>query len=133
MRIWHEALLPLLDRQRLLAQHREICAMRGKGWSKKHSTVQYALNGSMLTLYTFHIKVMEEMLKRGYNVEEKWISPFYRGKLCKEVDMNILSEKYIYNEPYVYKEHTLSYLKECLDNLKNKNVDMKNLSNLLEK
>lgn len=35
MRLWHRDLLPLLDRQRLLAQHRECAALRGLGWGKK--------------------------------------------------------------------------------------------------
>ena len=32
MRLWHEVLLPLLPRQQLLDQHRECCALRGRGW-----------------------------------------------------------------------------------------------------
>lgn len=41
MRLWHESLIPYLPRQRLLGQHRECCALRGKEWSKKHSTVDF--------------------------------------------------------------------------------------------
>lgn len=32
MRLWHEVLIPKLPRQQLLGQHRECCALRGKGW-----------------------------------------------------------------------------------------------------
>ena len=31
MRLWHQALIPYLPRQQLLGQHRECCALRGKG------------------------------------------------------------------------------------------------------
>lgn len=43
MRLWHEALLPKLPRQQLLGQHREVAALRGAGWGKKHATVDYVL------------------------------------------------------------------------------------------
>ncbi len=39
MRLWHYQLIPHLPCQQLLGQHRECCALRGKGWGKKHATV----------------------------------------------------------------------------------------------
>ena len=41
MRLWHQSLISLLPRQQLLGQHRECCALRGKGWGRKHATVDY--------------------------------------------------------------------------------------------
>ena len=41
MRLWHQALISKLPRQQLLVQHRECCALRGKGWQRKHATVNY--------------------------------------------------------------------------------------------
>ena len=41
MRLWHESLISKLPRQQLLGQHRECCALRGNGWGKKHSVVNY--------------------------------------------------------------------------------------------
>ena len=41
MRLWHQDLIAYLPYQQLLGQHREICAMRGKGWKRKHQTVDY--------------------------------------------------------------------------------------------
>lgn len=32
MRLWPLAILDQLPRQQLLGQHRECCALRGKGW-----------------------------------------------------------------------------------------------------
>ena len=125
MRIWHENLIPLLDRQRLLAQHREICAMRGNGWTKKHATVQYALDGSLLTLYFFHLVVMKEMVNRGYNVDNKWVDPCYRGKICPAADKEMLMNKYVFNLPNTYPEHNDEYFKECIENLRNKGFIIK--------
>ena len=34
MRLWHQALISKLPRQQLLGQHRECCALRGKGWQR---------------------------------------------------------------------------------------------------
>lgn len=43
MRLWHQELISKLPRQQLLGQHRECCALRGKGWQRKHATVNYVL------------------------------------------------------------------------------------------
>lgn len=48
MRLWHESLIPYLPRQQLLGQHRECCDLRGKGWDKKHKTVNYVFEHSPL-------------------------------------------------------------------------------------
>lgn len=80
MRLWNERLIPILDRQRLLGQHRECCAMRGKGWGKKHSTVDWAFKHNPYSLYAYHERVMGEMEDRGYNVDPLWKNVYYRGK-----------------------------------------------------
>ena len=41
MRLWHQNLINRLPAQQLLGQHRECCALRGNGWGKKHSVVDY--------------------------------------------------------------------------------------------
>ena len=56
MRLWHGDLLPLLDRQRLLAQHRECAALRGLGWGKKHATVDYVFIHDPMLLVAYHKK-----------------------------------------------------------------------------
>ena len=124
MRLWHQDLIRKLDRQRLLAQHRELCALRGNGWTKKHSTVQYALNSSLMTLYTFHMLVVEEMYKRGYDVNKSWIDPTYRGKYCAAATPSQLLNGYIFRCDTIYPEHDNRYMEECLTNLKNKGVDV---------
>ena len=67
MRLWHEALLPLLPRQQLLGQHRECCALRGRGWGKPHSTVNYVFKHTRLDLVLYHVKVLREMEKGAIN------------------------------------------------------------------
>lgn len=121
MRLWHEDLIKALPRQQLLGQHRECCALRGNGWGKKHSTVNYVFEYSLNKLEQYHAKVMQEMHLRGYHVTAEWLLTGYRGK-------NIQSQT---GEPItlikakIYPEHNEEYLQECLNNLANKGIIIK--------
>ena len=81
MRLWHYKLIPNLSKQRLLGQHRECCALRGKGWGKPHATVNYVFTHDYSMLFRYHYLVMNEMINRGYKVNPLWYSPRYRGQL----------------------------------------------------
>ena len=134
MRPWHQSLLPYLTRQQLLGQHRERCALRGKGWGKKHSVVNYAFEHPYADLYVYHCLVIGEMEKRGYDVDDKWSDPAYRGKaLGRDFSLfsfgkvaNILEKRayhmIVEGDDLVYPEHDDAYLKECLENLKGKGI-----------
>lgn len=118
MRLWHEELIPKLPRQQLLGQHRECCALRGLGWKKKHATVDYVFDYSPFKLYHFHMKVMNEMKRRGYQNDPIWENPTYRGKKCpayEEINDSV-------NDTLPYPEHDEKYLVECLDNLAGKGI-----------
>lgn len=118
MRLWHEELIPKLPRQQLLGQHRECCALRGLGWKKKHATVDYVFEYSPFKLYHYHMKVMNEMKRRGYQNNSIWENPTYRGKKCEAYDeINDSSDDLL-----PYPEHDSKYLAECLDNLARKGI-----------
>ena len=121
MRLWHEKIIPLLPKSQLLGQHRECCALRGNGWKKKHKTVDYVFSYSPYLLFRYHLLVMEEMEKRGYNVSEEWKDKNYRGKIAEKY-MNL--EEEIIEDP-IYKEHNNKYLDECIENLRNKRIELK--------
>ena len=72
MRLWHQDLIPLLPRQQLLGQHRECCALRGKGWGRKHAIVDYVFLHPIATLEDYHKVVMDEMERRGYKANYLW-------------------------------------------------------------
>jgi uncharacterized protein (TIGR02328 family) len=117
MRLWHVDLIPKLPRQQLLGQHRECCALRGKGWGKRHSTVDYVFKYPISKLFCYHKKVMDEMQRRGYSVSEEWKLPQYRGKeLC--IDDSILDAW----DGACYPEHNDKYFQECIENLKRKGI-----------
>ena len=129
MRLWHQSLISKLPRQQLLGQHRECCALRGKGWGKKHSVVDYVFKYSPEKLVAYHMMVMFEMKKRGYKPDPIWENCNYRGKVlgeedfwCDPASVNVLF-KYSYEN--LYPEHNDSYLKECIDNLASKGIVIK--------
>ena len=128
MRLWHESLIPLLPRQQLLGLHRETCALRGKGWGRKHSVVDYVFTHSPERLVAYHYLVMDEMERRGYKPDKIWRNINYRGKELG-IDENWCLENYflpIYKYSYspIYSEHNDAYLNECVENLRQKGIEI---------
>lgn len=120
MRLWHQDLISKLPRQQLLGQHRECAALRGKGRGKKHSVVDYVFNYSPYRLYKYHMLVMNEMENRGYKPDNKWRDPLYRGKAMEPYEMVVKIEI----SDMIYPEHDKAYLKECIENLEDKGVEI---------
>ncbi|MBS7577755.1 MULTISPECIES: TIGR02328 family protein [unclassified Enterococcus] len=118
MRLWHQELIRKLPRAQLLGQHRECCALRGNGWGKKHSTVNYVFKYSPNKLFYYHKLVMEEMARRNYKPDEKWLDMRYRGMKCEPYLQ--LQDEGITNP--IYPEHNHAYLLECLENLERKGI-----------
>jgi uncharacterized protein (TIGR02328 family) len=119
VRLWHQGLLQALPREQLLGQHRECCALRGKGWGKKHSVVDYVFTHPISMLEDYHQAVMQEMESRGYEVNYLWTFRGYRGK---SFGKQVLKERIPKHEGIVYPEHDDDYLKECIENLKAKGI-----------
>jgi len=136
MRLWHQSLIPYLDNKRLLGQHRECCALRGKGWGKKHSTVDYVFNYTPSHLFVYHRLVIAEMVKRDYHQHNpEWYNRTYRGRHMKRwllTEVGTFCGRIAHDSngnifmPPVYKEHNDKYLKECLLNLKSKGAELVN-------
>lgn len=120
MRLWHEKIISLLPKNQLLGQHRECCALRGNGWGKNHKTVDYVFTYSPYHLYKYHTLIMDEMEKRGYNVSTEWKDKNYRGKVAQP--FYDLEEESIVNP--IYKEHNDEYMSECIENLRNKGINL---------
>ena len=126
MRLWHQELIPKLPRQQLLGQHRECCALRGAGWGRKHATVDYVFTHSPEKLVAYHLLIMEEMENRGYKPNLIWKNPNWRGDKIGE-DNWIIGTNYsnlVNINKIIYPEHNDEYLKECIDNLKSKGIDL---------
>lgn len=137
MRLWHQSLIPYLDRQRLLGQHRELAALRGKGWGRKHSVVNYVFSHNPELLVAYHLLVMDEMENRGYHPDRTWNNPGWRGtSLGEEKDWaNNDMVMGIYDNALmghiIYPEHNKDYLIECIENLKEKNIEVSKMEELI--
>ena len=132
MRLWHQDLINKLPRQQLLGQHRECCALRGAGWGRNHSVVNYVFTHIPERLVAYHYLIMKEMIDRGYNPDKTWHNPNYRGKILGIQDgwwdMDIVDSWYsaaTIGGNKIYLEHNYEYYQECIDNLKNKGIDIK--------
>ena len=131
MRLWHQNLIPHLPRQQLLGQHRECCALRGNGWGRKHSVVNYVFNYKPEHLVAYHYLVMDEMIKRGYKPDPIWRNENWRGNTLQEqsnwCSQSLVNEFYVAaaaGKAHLYPEHNSTYLQECLDNLHEKGIDV---------
>lgn len=130
MRLWHQKLIPLLPRQQLLGQHRECCALRGRGWGRKHSVVNYVFEHEPERLVAYHYLIMDEMKRRGYHPDETWYNGDWRGTAigihrfwCNVKNCGgILADAWC--GKMIYPEHNDEYLQECIDNLKSKGIDI---------
>ena len=130
MRLWPLAILPQLPRQHLLGQHRECCALRGKGWGRKHATVDYVFKHPYYWLYLYHRQVMFEMMNRQMRPDEKWFLSEYRGKtigidnsdFTKSASVLVIHDD---DSSAIYSEHDQRYLKECIENLSKKGITIK--------
>lgn len=134
MRLWHQSLIKHLPRQQLLGQHRECCALRGKGWGRNHSVVNYVFNHEPELLVAYHYLIMDEMRRRGYKPDPTWNHPEYRGSTLGYVsawaDADMVDDQYIYathKDGIIYPEHNDAYLQECIENLKGKGIEINEL------
>lgn len=119
MRLWHEDLIQYLPRQQLLGQHRECCALRGQGWGKPHSVVNYVFTHPSSSLFRYHELILREMESRGYHVEPSWKNPLYRGK-----KLGYVLQPSPLSPGLRYPEHDSAYFIECLENLKRKGISI---------
>ena len=134
IRLWHQFLIPFLPRQQLLGQHRECCALRGKGWGKPHSVVNYVFTHEPANLIAYHYLIMNEMEKRGYHPDPIWRQTSWRGNTLDfdsspEWNCGIEVQDILMfvgaTDVKIYSEHNDDYLQECIENLRSKGIEIK--------
>ena len=126
MRLWHQSIINKLPRQQLLGAHRECCALRGAGWGKKHSVVDYVFIHPHECLVAYHHLIMNEMENRGYHPDPIWRNGNWRGTRLGEEEgwaNEEIVQTFLSKNP-IYSEHNDNYLKECIDNLKSKGIEI---------
>ena len=112
MRIWHKDLIPVLPRQQLLGQWRELCCI-AKNIAEKgtpnHMLVNKVLEYPESELNVYALAIREEMLKRGYKCDwnnfMKW-----RINRCREGELKDIFASW----------HNYRYFLQCYFNLQEK-------------
>lgn len=66
------------------------------------------------------------MRERGYTAAPEWKNLAYRGKACEPDEEYSLLEftGKVYSDELVYPEHDDDYLRECIDNLRGKGIEV---------
>ena len=79
-----------------------------------------------------------EMQERGYRPDPVWENPNWRGCLigeeidwCDEQQVSSIWQDVNQTGKIIYPEHNNKYLKECIDNLRGKGIDVSEMEALL--
>lgn len=107
MRLWHKDFIPILPRQQLLAQWRELNSIYAK--QDKHILINFIYEYPSNHLYTYSKLVIEEMRKRGYKINLDRFNIYFDGKVRKIPYVKLFDKKMNYN-----------YLNQCYYNLQEK-------------
>lgn len=117
MRLWHVRLIRALPRGFLLAQHRDCCALRGRGWGKKSPHTRYVYDHSFAYLVSYHRLIIQEMVRRQWKPCLKWLNPDYRGRFADPIPEDLSTWD---GSPQLYPEHTQAYFWKCVAVLRQK-------------
>jgi uncharacterized protein (TIGR02328 family) len=127
MRLWHQSIIKNLPSKKdfkgcsnqLGGQHTEIRMILAllKKNKLNHSTVNYVKNYPVYFLKTYGLLVIDEMLKRKFNVSKKIIKEYVSDPKAKHLFKKVKKEKNI-----IYPEHNIDYYDECIKNLLNKKI-----------
>lgn len=111
MRIWHIDLIPVLPREQLVAQWRELSAIAGaiqKKGTPNHILVNFVLKYDYDNFISYAAEVREEMTRRGYRT----MNSVWEKIISLKPNWTRLSHDKIYKE----KMHNV-YLTICYYNL----------------
>lgn len=130
MRLWHKNLIKVLPRQQLIAQWRECCAIAknmSESGTPKHILVNRILDYPLEHFVTYTELVINELLKRNYNVSNRSILTFYNNidkaynNYFERIDKDINFEDIFSDYANVLKTwHNERYLTQCFYNLEEK-------------
>lgn len=112
MRLWEKRLLPYLPDKFIIAQWRELIAIK-RQWEKgtlKHRLVSYVMDYPREYFLQYVKSVVWELDKRSIK---------YQDKYYLEIDTFCWEEKMSYH-PCEYPEHNDRYLRQCYYNLQEK-------------
>ena len=110
MRLWHYRLIPVLPKEMLVSQWRELIAIK-RQWEKgtlKHRLVSYVMDYEKSYFMNYVDEVVKEMQNRNIKYQKK-----YYDELLEFADNR-------FSAYFNYSEHNDRYLKQCYYNLQEK-------------
>lgn len=125
MRLWHHRLIRALPGCFLRAQHRDCCALRGRGWGKRSPHTRYVHDHSFSYLVSYHRQVIQEMVARGSRPDLRWLKPEYRGRFAAPIPEDLSTWD---GAPRTYPEHTQAVFMKCVAVLRQKALKAKRVS-----
>lgn len=119
MRLWHKDLIPVLPRQQLVAQWRELCCiMRNieKNGSPNHLLVNKVMDYPASHLRSYAALICDEMENRGYKVSKLTCKKFFTDAVKHSDKFNNANKSWeIFGD-----WHNNRYFKQCYCNLQEK-------------
>lgn len=113
MRIWHTKLIPVLPRQQLLRQWRELNSIFKK--QDKHILINFIYDEVDADLQMYTSKVIKEMQRRKYRVNLQNMEAYFGGGASTQEMIDFMCEFDCYD-----KKMTDRYLRQCYYNLQEK-------------
>ena len=116
MRLWHYKLLDCLDDFHIVAQYRELLAIKNaidKNGTPNHRLVNKVLDYSLLDFKIYAMKVEKELKKRNISFNKSKIDEIMTWQTDK---FEITSD----NKPLYDGWHNNKYLRQCYFNLQEK-------------
>lgn len=119
MRLWHKDLIPVLPRQQLLGQWRELCAImrniEAKG-TPNHVLVNKIMDYPLKHLLEYALEVQGEMNLRGYKCDFDRFADRYRASTLSQKGINLI----VWHNDLYEGWHDGRYLRQCYYNLQEK-------------
>jgi len=115
MWLWHEKLIRYISNQNLKVQHSDCCKMRGFWWGRGREDIRYVWANGPYKLYRYHKLVLDELDKRGFRVDSRWRTPYYRGKCTRWNSYDIKIS--VIRSDLIYSEHTDEFYAKCFKRL----------------
>lgn len=118
MRIWHKSLIPVLPREQLVAQWRELSAIAGNLNTKgtpNHILVNKVLDYPRDHFISYAFWVRQEMTRRGYRTMDSVWNKIYCTREVDYGEIEILPIEELFPG-----WHNARYLAQCKSNLEEK-------------
>lgn len=127
MRMWHYKLIPVLPRQQLLGQWRELCAISkliAQNKTPNHPLVNKVVQYPAWMFYCYVTDVRKEFEKRGYHIYEPSLYSLGDNSMLAEENGYFADDDMYDFTTYMYDPfpgwHTDRYLVQCYFNLEEK-------------